>query len=156
MLPSFNSWKLIAARWILRQHNINAITTYFKYLMRQFNLTSEWDLIIQLPHSRSQALTFLITKLLFRGNLSLNNLTESWRKLHKQPSREVFLEKDVLKICIKFKGEHLCQSAISINLQSNFIETKLWHWCSPVNLLYIFKTTFNKNTYGGLLLQVAL
>ena len=26
----FSSWKLITARWILRQHNTNAITTYFK------------------------------------------------------------------------------------------------------------------------------
>ena len=29
----------------------------------------------------------------------------------------------------------------------------LWHGCSPVNLLYIFRTPFYKNTYGGLLLK---
>ena len=33
---------------------------------------------------------------------------------------EVFLWKGVLIICSKFTGEHLCWSAISIKLQSNF------------------------------------
>ena len=32
-----------------------------------------------------------------------------------------------------------------------FIEIALQHDCSPVNLLYIFKTPFPKNTSGGLL-----
>ena len=27
------------------------------------------------------------------------------------------------------------------------------NWCSPVNLLHIFRTPFRKNTYGGLLLN---
>ena len=35
---------------------------------------------------------------------------------------EVFLRKGVMKICSKHTGEHPCRSAISINLQSNFIE----------------------------------
>ena len=51
-IAKFNSWKLIAARWILHQHNINVITTNFKYLIRQFNLTSEWDLVFQLATLR--------------------------------------------------------------------------------------------------------
>ena len=84
--------------------------------------------------------------------LSLNHLTESWRKVQKQLSREMFLgPKGVLKICIKFTGEHLWK-AISINFQSNFIEIKLWHGCSPVNLLHIFRTAFYNNNYRGLLL----
>ena len=33
------------------------------------------------------------------------------------------------------------------------IEIKLQHECSPVNLLYIFKTPFYKNTYEELLLS---
>ena len=65
---------------------------------------------------------------------------------------EVFLRKDVLKICSKFTGEHPCRSVISIKLQSNFIEIALWHGCSPVNLLYIFRTSFPSNTSGWLLL----
>ena len=88
-IAKFSSWKLIATRWIIRQHKISVITTYFKYLIRQFNSTSEWDLI--------------------------------WVKVQKHPSREVFLGKGVLKICIKFTGEHLCRSVISIKLQRNFI-----------------------------------
>ena len=49
---------------------------------------------------------------------------------------------------------HLCQSAISIKLQSNFIEITLRHGCSPVNLLHIFRTPFLKNTSGWLLLNM--
>ena len=56
--------------------------------------------------------------------------------LQKQPSR----------------GEHPCRSVISINLHCNFIEITLRHVCSPVNLLYIFRTPFLKNTSGWLLL----
>ena len=41
----------------------------------------------------------------------------------------------------------------SIKMQSNFIEIKLRHGCSPVNLLHIFKTPFSKNTSGGMLLK---
>ena len=52
----------------------------------------------------------------------------------------------------KFTGEHPCQSVISIKLQSNFIEITLWHGCSPVNFLYIFRKPFPKNTSGWLLL----
>ena len=64
---------------------------------------------------------------------------------------EVFLWKSVLKICSKFTGEHPCRSAISIKLQSNFIESTLRHGCSPVNLLNIFRTRFPKNTSARLL-----
>ena len=65
----------------------------------------------------------------------------------------VFLRKDVLKICSKFTREHPCKSAISTKLQSNLIEIALRHGCSPVNLLYIFRTPFPKNTSEGLLLS---
>ena len=44
-----------------------------------------------------------------------------------QSHPEVFPEKGLLKICSKFKGEHPCRSAISIKLQSNFIEITLFH-----------------------------
>ena len=58
-----------------------------------------------------------------------------------------------MKIYSKFTVEHLCRSVITIKLQSNFIEITLRHGCSPVNLLYIFRTPFPKNTSDGLLLQ---
>ena len=65
----------------------------------------------------------------------------------------MFLGKGALKICSKFTGEHPCRSAISAKLQGNFIEIALWHGCSPVNLLNIFKTPFYKNTSDWLLLK---
>ena len=37
-------------------------------------------------------------------------------------------------------------------LRCNFIEIVLWHGCSPVNLLHIFRTPFRKNTSEWLLL----
>ena len=63
---------------------------------------------------------------------------------------EVFLGKGVLKGCIKFTGEHTCRSAISIKMVCNFIEIVLRPGCSPVNLLYIFRTPFPKDTSGQL------
>ena len=36
----------------------------------------------------------------------------------------------------------------------NFIEITLWHECSPVMLMHIFRTPFPKNTTEGLLLEV--
>ena len=57
----------------------------------------------------------------------------------------MFLRKGVLKICTKFTGGPLY----------NFIEIALRHWCSPVNLFHIFRTSFPKNTSEGLLLVIA-
>ena len=38
--------------------------------------------------------------------------------------------------------------------QSNFIEITLRHGFSPVNVLYIFRAAFPKNTSGWLLLKI--
>ena len=65
---------------------------------------------------------------------------------------EVFLGKAVLKICSEFTGKPLCRSVTSIKSQNNLIEITLWHVCSPVNFLHIFRTPFLKNISGGLLL----
>ena len=46
-----------------------------------------------------------------------------------------------------------CRSMISIKLHCNFIKITLCDGCSPVNLLYILRTPFPKNTSGGLLLN---
>ena len=67
---------------------------------------------------------------------------------------ELFLGKDVLKICSKFTGEQPCRNVIPIKFQSKFIEITLQYGCSPVNLLHIFRTLFDKNTYGGLLCNI--
>ena len=66
-------------------------------------------------------------------------------KTYRNSRPEVFLGKGALKICSKFTGENPCQSVISI---CNFIEIILWHECSPVNLLHLFRTPFPKNTSG--------
>ena len=34
----------------------------------------------------------------------------------------------------------------------DFVEITLWHGCSPVNLLHIFRIPYPKNTSGGLFL----
>ena len=70
--------------------------------------------------------------------------------IYRSSPLEVFLGKGVLKICSKFTAKYPCRSAISIKLQSNFIEITLRHGCSPVNLLHIFRTPFLKNTSEGL------
>ena len=62
----------------------------------------------------------------------------------------MFLVKGVLKVCTKFTREQPCRSAISLKMFCSFIEIALWHGCSPVNLLHIFRTT--KNISEGLLL----
>ena len=53
---------------------------------------------------------------------------------------EVFIDKDILKICSKFTGELLCRSVISIKLLCNYVEITLRHECCPVNLLHVFRT----------------
>ena len=70
---------------------------------------------------------------------------------------EVFLGEGVLKICSKFTGEHPCRSVYHRSVThtlSNFIEIALWRGCSPVNLLYIFRTPFPKSTSIWLLLSL--
>ena len=95
-----------------------------------------------------------LSRIITLGNLLEHcpNIKES--KLQSSTREVVFLGKGVLKICCKFTGEHPCRSAISIKFQSNFIEIALWHGCSFVNLLHIFRTPFPKNTSGGLLLKL--
>ena len=66
----------------------------------------------------------------------------------------MFLRKIILKICSKFTGEDLCRSVIPIKLQNNFIEILLWHGCSPITLLHIFRARFYQNISRRLLLTV--
>ena len=85
-------------------------------------------------------------------SLDMHLYYSRWIFISSRP--EVFLRKGVLKICSsKFTGEHPYQSAISLKLQSKFIEIAIRHGCSPVNLLDIFRTPFPRNTSGWLLLK---
>ena len=52
--------------------------------------------------------------------------SQRWKNQFFRSSRsDVFLKKDILKICSKFRGEHPCRSVISIKLLCNFIEIAL-------------------------------
>ena len=101
-------------------------------------------------------LLLLLVYLLLVSYLTQHHLlapTSTSRSYQSRSSHSaVFLRKGVLKVCSKFTGEHPCQSVISIKVLWNFIEITLWHGCSPVNLLHIFRTRFLKNTSGWLLL----
>ena len=82
---------------------------------------------------------------LFRPRLT----NETYEKCFSlKEAQVVFLGKGALKICSKFTGEHPFRSVITIKFPCNFIEFKLRHGCSPVNLLHIFRTPFLKNTSG--------
>ena len=73
--------------------------------------------------------------------------------LQKHPLRGVRRERCTENVQ-QIYGEHARRSAISVKLQSGFIEITLQHGCSPVNLLHIFRTIFPKNASGGLLLNI--
>ena len=60
----------------------------------------------------------------------------------KRNPSEVFLGKDVLKICSKFSGDHPRQSAITMKLQSSIIEIPLRHRCYPAYFQNLFLRTF--------------
>ena len=73
------------------------------------------------------------------------NLGLYYCKIQKQPSRGVLTKrcsKNTQQTCRKTR---ICRSVISRKLLCNII---LWHVCSPVNLLHIFRTSFCKNTSG--------
>ena len=83
------------------------------------------------------------------ANLSCqtNCLNESSKPRYRSSHPEVLLRKGILKICSKVIGEHQLQSVISSDIA-------LWHGCSPVNLMHIFRTPFPRNTSRWLLLQM--
>ena len=104
---------------------------------------------------------FLVQYLLTTASASyFKILWQRWKKLvtnkfidsFKSSHLEVFLGKGVLEIYSNFTVEHSWRRAISIKLLCNFMEIALRHWCSPVNMLHIFRTPFPKNTSRWLLL----
>ena len=119
-------------------------------MLQVFSTIGEATKLIKTIFSDLSCFQFCAKFLIFRRNFLVINT-------HIQSSRpEVFLRKGVLKIHSKFTGERPCQSAISVKLQSNFIEITLRYGCSPVNLLHIFRTPSLKNTSARLLLSVTL
>ena len=78
---------------------------------------------------------------------SKNQLLWKFRSSHP----EVFLRKGTLKICRIYGRTPMPKR----DFKSNFIEIALWHGCSPVNLLHIFRAPLPNNTSGRLLLKIA-
>ena len=105
---------------------------------------------------RSDIEIWSINKVLQKENLLQDNLLKMCSRNYRSNHSEVFLGKSVLKIGSKFTGEHPCQWVISIKLLCNFIEIALWHGCSPLNLLQIFRTPFLKITSEWLLLKLVM
>ena len=101
-------------------------------------------------HARSGCFIFNNNILLLSIHIHIQRFTFIFISSHP----EVFLREVVLKICSKFTGDHPCRIVISIKLQSIFIEIALRHGCSPVNLVYIFRTPFPTNTSGWLRLYI--
>ena len=95
----------------------------------------------------NQIVIGVIVKLKYPG-MKKKERINSVKTAYRSSCLEVFLRKGVLKICSKFTGEHPCRSTTSIKLQSNHIEITLWHGCSTVNLLHIFRTPLSKNLDG--------
>ena len=98
-------------------------------------------------------LSVLRTELIAGRDEVCRTVIQLQKKMSKSSCPEVFLRKDVLKICGKFTGDYPYRSAISIKLLWNFIEITIRLGYSPVNLLHIFITPFYKNTSGWLLLK---
>ena len=61
--------------------------------------------------------------------------------------QEVFLRKGVLKYVANLQENTMPKCEFKGRLQRNFIEIALRHGCPPVNLLYIFRTPFQKSTF---------
>ena len=74
----------------------------------------------------------------------LNNLDTYYRC----SPPEVFLGKDVLKICSKFTSEHPCRSLISIKMLRNFALQLYWNhtltWVFSCKLAAYFLNTFSE------------
>ena len=73
--------------------------------------------------------------------------------LHKQPLRGVLRKRCSENMQQIYRRTHPCRKDFN-KAASNFIETRLRHGCSPVNLLYNFGTPFSNNNSGWLLLSL--
>ena len=63
-------------------------------------------------------------------------------------------KRDFNKVAKQLKSHFGMKSHFIEQLKSRFIEITLWHGCSPVNLLHIFRTFFTKNTSERPLLKL--
>ena len=94
---------------------------------------------------------FIIYNKKNQNEKSFCRLDDIQNTLQKQPFRGV-LKKRCSENMQQIYRRNPCRSVISIKLQSNIIEIALRHGCSPVNLLYSFRTPFSRNTSERMLL----
>ena len=114
--------------------------------------------VFVMPDTVTELFHQILKLLIFLETCQMLSLAWKWLKYMvprkiRSSHPKVFLGKGILKICSKFTGEHTYRVAISIKLQSNFIEITLRRGRSPVNLLHIFRIYFLKNTSWWLLLE---
>ena len=116
-----------------------------KLIAKKYFLLQRYGLLNFSKRARSQNSGLLE----FQKKLLWSNVI--WDQVFKNGPSKVCLSRTYhFKFC---KG-CLPQTVISIKLQSNIIKIALRHGCSPVNLLYIFRTHFPKNTSEGLLQSI--
>ena len=120
------------------QHSRNAIPIWL-WRSKSLRFVSKYPWILKISENIRCKAIFLRK---YRDSIEKKPLKPISRSSHP----EVFLEKGVLKICCKIRGEHPCRCVTLIKLLCSFIETILRHGCSPVNLLHIFRKPFLKNT----------
>ena len=90
---------------------------------------------------------------MFIDIVSWNN----FRYIQKQPPRRVLKKRCSQNMQQIYRRTPMPKCDFNkVGLLCNFIEITLWHGCSPVNLLHIFRTPFTKNTSGRLLLYIKL
>ena len=80
--------------------------------------------------------------------------TENVQQIYGEHARRSAISVKLQSGFIEITLQHGCSPVNLLHLQSGFIEITLQHGCSPVNLLHIFRTIFPKNASGGLLLNI--
>ena len=80
-------------------------------------------------------------------------------QIQKQPP-EVFYKKGVPRNFAKFTGKNLCHNLFLNKVAglrtATLLKRRLWHRCFPVNFVKFLRTLFLQNTFGRLLLQIAV
>ena len=85
--------------------------------------------------------------------IAMDSHQNKFRTLQKQPSRGVLKKRCSENMQQIYRRTPMPKCDFN-KLLCNFIETALWHGCSPVNLLHIFTAPFPKSTSGWLLLKL--
>ena len=97
-------------------------------------------------------MTFSVSKVFMKFHLHLTWIYVSNQRLHRgSPTRGVFSK--MCSVNIQQIHRRTPMPKCDFNKVANFVEITPRHGCSPLNLLYIFRTPFPKNTPGRLLLK---